>query len=573
MKKAWILVLGAMLRPAFVATMTVAVGASVVGCADENDPKTWVKRLEDPAQRAPAIKRLNQFFEDTISRNNKNLEAPEVKTLLDGVVEPLARVYTTQALDEKTRKDTIKFLADTRDKRAFPAFTKAFNDFEAGKNDDDVKVSAQAVASIAKKETIADQALIDALWGCFSKFQPSKAKSIELVKGLSEAVLAVKSPGWGPKAVEKIAAPVKNPKDPAEGLDQIQFWQATSIRLINELKFAAAAKPLVKILLSPTKGDLRGVVNNALMKMPVDAEPVLIGALDGSDAELAAMGKDFGPDATHLAILADTLAYLSRPKGRDAVIAALGKATNDTQRTVMAQSLIRFPPEAKVKEAFLNAYKLIPENHAVALLGGVDAHAALAQASAHFYDTEMTKWLLKEIEVAKGDLADALHLYALEAAVKLMSDSDVEAVGAAVKKYSDATAREAQMYNNSKTALDKCKKDAACYVGLLGGPIPSSPDTARYEAVKACWMAAIYGAGKDDIRAALVEKVATVKDGAVRLSLVEAIDALAPKGDEAAAKKLEAIVAEDVAAGDKGLINADDAVAKVANKLRARSLP
>ncbi len=571
MKKAWILVVGAMLRPTLAATLTVAMASSMIGCADENDPKTWVKRLDEPVQRAAAIKRLNQFFEDTVSKSNKSFDAPEVKSLLDVIVEPLARVYTTATLDEKTRKDTIKFLADTRDKRAFPAFTKAFNDFEAGKNDDDVKVSAQAVAAMAKKEPITDQALIDALWSCFSKFQPSKAKSIELVKGLSEAVLAVKSPGWGPKAVEKIAAPVKNPKDPSEGLDQIQFWQATSIRLINELKFTAAVKPLVKILLTPTKSDLRGVVNNALMKMPVEAEPVLISALDGSDAELAAMGKDFGPEATHLAILADTIAYLSRPAGRDAVIAALGKATNQTQRTVMAQSLIRFPPEQKVKDAFLAAYNVIPNDTAIALLGGVDAHAALAQASSHFYDPEMVKWLLKEMDNAKGTPADALKLYALEAAIKLMNESEVELVGAALKKYSDDISRESQMFKASKAALDKCKKDAACYVGMLGGPIPSSSDAARYEAVKACWMAAIYG--NDATRAALVDKVAAVKDGGVRLALVEAIDALAPKGDEEAAKKLEAIVAEDVAAGNKELISADDAVAKVANKLRARSLP
>lgn len=573
MKKTWILAVCTLLRPALAATIPVTLAATlVVGCADENDPKTWVKRLDDPAQRAPAIKRLSQFFEDGLNKNKEQgADAPEVKALLDTVVEPLARIYTTTTLDEKTRKETIKFLADTRDKRAFPAFTKAFNEFEPGKNDDDVKVSAQAVASMARKEAITDQALVDALWNCFAKFQPSKAKSIELVKGLSEAVLAVKSPGWGAKAVEKIAAPVKNPKEQAEGLDQIQFWQATSVRLLSELKYTAAAKPLVKVLLTPTKADLRGVVNNALMKMPVEAEPVLISALDGSDAELAAMGKDFGESATHLAILADTLAYLSRPKARDAVIAALGKATNETQRTVMAQALIRFPAEPKVKEAFVAAYNKIPENTAVELLGGVDAHAALAQASSHFYDPEMTKWLLKEIDEAKGEAADAMHLYALEAAIKLMGPDDVEAVGASIKKYAPAPSREEQMYKNAKSALDKCKKDAACYVGLLGGPIPSTPDTAKYEVVKACWMSAIYG--KDDTRAALVEKVNAVRDGGVRLALVEAIDALAPKGDEAAAKKLEAIVADDVTSGNKELIAADDAVAKVANKLRARALP
>ena len=572
MKKAWIFAVSTMLQPALAATIPLAIAATLVGCADENDPKTWVKRLDDPAQRAPAIKRLNQFYEDTLNKNKEQgNEAPEVKTLLDVLVEPLASVYTTATLDEKTRRETIKFLADTRDKRAFPAFTKAFNEFEAGKNDDDVKFSAQAVGSIAKKEAISDQALVDALWSCFSKFQPSKSKSSELVKALHDAILAVKSPSWGPKAVEKLGAPVKDPKDPTEARDQLQFWQLTSIRLIGELKYAAAAKPLVKILLTPTKADLRGAVNNALMKMPVEAETVLISALDGSDPELAAMGKDFGENAMHLAIVADTLTFTSRPKARDAVIDALAKATNNQQRTVMAQALYRFPSDAKVKEAFVAAYNKIPENTAVELLGGVDAHAALAQTSSLFYDSGMTKWLLKEIDQAKGEAADAMHLYALEAAIKLMGPDDVEAVGAAVKKYAPAPSREEQMYNNSKASLDKCQKDATCYVGLLDTPIPSSPDTAKYGAVKACWMAAIYG--NDATRAALVEKVPQIRDGAVRLTLVEAIDALAPKGDEAAATKLEGIAAADVASGNKELIAADDALYKVANKLRARALP
>ena len=40
----------------------VLASALVGGCADESDPKTWAKRLDDPAQRVPSIKRLDQFF-------------------------------------------------------------------------------------------------------------------------------------------------------------------------------------------------------------------------------------------------------------------------------------------------------------------------------------------------------------------------------------------------------------------------------------------------------------------------------------------------------------------------------
>jgi hypothetical protein len=52
---------------------------------------------------------------------------------------------------------------------------------------------------------------------------------------------------------------------------------------------------------------------------------------------------------------------------------------------------------------------------------------------------------------------------------------------------------------------------------------------------------------------------------------VEAIDHLAPKGDVAAADALDKIVDADRASGNKLLMQADDAVAKVSLKLRSRA--
>ena len=62
-----------------------------------------------------------------------------------------------------------------------------------------------------------------------------------------------------------------------------------------------------------------------------------------------------------------------------------------------------------------------------------------------------------------------------------------------------------------------------------------------------------------------------MKDPAVRLALVEAIDHLAPKGDEAAAAALEKIVEADKGSGNKGLLAANDSALKVALKLRSRA--
>lgn len=559
----------ALLAPAFTLAATLVTTTTVIGCADENDPATWVKRLDDPARRSEAIGRLKGFFEMAMQDSKNNREDPKLKKVLDAAAEPLAKTYTAGGLDEKTRKDLIKLIADMRDPRTASAFAKAFNDFEPGKNDDDVRYAAQAMSGLAKENKLTDQVAIDALWTCFAKFQPSKAKSINLVKDLADAVLTVKHPSYAPKAIEKISIEVRDPKSPQEGLDQIQFWQATSIRLLARLKYTAAVKPLVKVILTPTKLDLRPVTNDALMKMPVEAEPVLISALTGTDPDLAKMGDAFGADKAHLAILADSLAYLSRPKGKEAILDMLGKAQNDTQRAIMAQSLTRFPTEKKVTDAYLAAYAKVTPNAPIALMNGIDGHAALLQASAQFYQPELTTWVLKEINAAKGEQADAMHLFALEAAVKLMPPAQVEEVGAAVKKF--GTPLEQAKFDKAKEATDKCKQDAACYVGILDEPIPSTPDTAKFKAVKACWMAAAYG--KDDTKTALLGKLEKIKDGAIRLSIVQVIDHLAPNGDEATATALEKIVAADVASGNAALISADDALSKVALMLRARALP
>jgi hypothetical protein len=552
--------------PAALAGAVVVTSSLVVACADENDPKTWVKRLDDPAQRAPAIKRLDQFFNDAMAASNNNREDEKVKKLLDDAVEPLTKVYTAGGLDEKTRKDLIKLLADMGDPRAAPAFAKAYKDFEPGKNDDDVKYASQGVTRIANAGKPIDQGLVDALWDCFAKFQPSKNnKSINLVKDLQNAVMTVKHPSYGPKAVEKLSAPVTDPKDPAQGMDQIQFWQASSARLIGELKFTPGVKPLVKVLLTPTKADLIFPVRLALSKMPKESEPVLIAALKGTDPDLAALAQTY-PEKGYVPRVAEALAYISRPAGRDATLEVLASADNDTNRTILATDLTHYPHDAKLVKAYLDAYNKVPANVAIPLLGGGNAHAIIAQTAANFFDPTLTDWLIKETAAAKGEAADAMPPAALQAAIKLMTPAQSKAVGDQVNKI-PGKAVEKDMYQSASAVLDKCKEDTKCYLGVLDTQVPSNPPAAKMGHVKAAWMLGIYG--KSDIKPEIVSRIEKIKDGSVRLALVEALDHLSPTGDAATAEKLEKIVEADNAAGVKA---ATDEIYKVALKLRSRAL-
>lgn len=557
-----LLALGASVAPA--AVLTVASGSALVGCADENDPQTWVKRLDDPAQRAGAIKRLGQFFQDSLTKSNNNREAPEVKAVLDVIVAPLTKVYVAGGLDEKTRKDLIKALADTGDPRASAAFAKAFTDYEAGKNDEDVKFSAQAVQRMVAQGKKPEQNVVDALWACFAKFQVSKAKSINLVTDLADAVLEVKSPTYGPKAVEKLAAPVTDAVESQQ--DQIQFWQKISIRVLKELKFGGGAKALVKVLLDPRKGDLRPTAQAALLAVPKEAEESLMAALKGTDPELAKMAAEV-PDKFGTAILADSISWISRPAGKDALLAALDAADSDTNRVVIAQSLTRFPPDQRTKDALLKTYAKIPAGTRLKTPGDPLGRPVLVQVSASFYDPSLTEWALKEVAASKGDEGASMIAFGLEAAIKMMTKDQVAKVGEVVTK--SWSPKEQEIYKAAAEVVNACDKDAGCYVGKLGAPIPSRDAVAMWRAVKSARMAAMFG--KDDTKDALIKAIDKVKDAGARLAVVEAIDYLAPKGDANAAAALDKIVAADIAAGNKDVIAGDDAVVKVANRLRARA--
>ena len=548
------------------ALLCLTLGLGEVGCADENDPKTWAKRLDDPAQRVPAIKRLDSFFNDAMSSatapNKRDDE--KVKKILDDAVEPLAKAYIAGGLDDKTRKDLMKLLGDMGDPRAAPAYAKAFKDFEPGKNDDDVKYASQGTTRLAQAGQATDQGLVDALWDCFAKFQPSKnTRSINLVKDLQNAVMVVKDKSYGAKAVEKLAAPVTDPKDPAQGMDQIQFWQNTSARLIGELKYTPGVKPLVKVLMTPTKGDLIFPVRLALTKMPKESEVVLIAAVKGTDPELVKLGEAY-PDKGYMPRIAEPLAYISRPAGRDAILEALQNADGEQNRTILATELTHFASDPKTVKAYVDAYNKVPPNAAIPLLGGGNGRAIMAQSAANFFDPALTEWLLKELAAAKGEAYDAMTPYSLQAAIKLMTTNNAKAVGDAVAKI-PGKATEKDMYKSASAVLDQCKQDASCYVNVLDTPVPSTPPTAKMGHVKAAWMAAIYG--NEKTKTDLVAKVDKVKDGSVRLAMVEAIDHLSPQGDLAASTALEKVVDADKAAG----VNyANDEVYKTALKLRSR---
>lgn len=558
-------------------SVLLGVGAMLMACDDDNDPKTWVKRLDDPAQRANAIKRLTQFYEDGMTKASNDAGAPEIKSLLDTIVEPMAKTYTAGGLDEKTRIDLMKFLAETHDPRTQPAIAKALKDFEMGKTDDETRAACDSINAMSKAGVKLDQTVIDELWNVFARFQISNAKSERLYHAVQDAVLQVKDPSYAEKAMDKLKGTV--PPNPSVDIqqDQLMWWQLTSVRILSELKYTKAVKPLIIALLTPTKTSTLGAtIQFALLKMAKAAEPELIKVLNagGGDADYANVIKLWADDKSWIGVTAEVLAVIGRAPGRDAILAALPTADNDTARTELAQALTQMPNDPRIEPAFLDAYKKLTWDSSDTLLGQLKPRIALAQQSAKFYDPKLVTWLLKEMKGAPDYSAKIIQI---EAESKLMTpdlQDDVAAALANLKKETpaDGFAKVQQMFDATSAPLLKCKADVGCYLAVLDEPIPSVPPTSYYRQVKATWMTVIYGSGNaNGTRAELLKRVDKVQNTGARIALCEAIDELAPQGDVAAADALDKIVAADTKSGDKALAGADNTVAQVAWRLRVRS--
>lgn len=438
--------------------------------------------------------------------------------------------------------------------------------------DPQLAVVLDSARDLADKGPIADRALVDALWSCFDRFRPSKAKASKITLGLIATVLAVKDASYAPKAIAKLSTPVYAPGDRDEHHDKLFFWLAPSVRLLGDLRDPQAVRPLVSVLLDDKKEYVVYPIAAALAKMPKDAEPVLIAALAGTDPELAKLADKSEEDAWRVRV-AHGLAALSRPAGRDAIVDALPKMTNDKARAMLALDLTRFPPTARSTAAFREAFAKIPPELQVTTEGGIheramDARAMLASAAPSFFDPSMIDWLLKVKDtVGRAHNLDDFDSAAVPASIELMTAPTANKVAAALNGVSKQKASK-QTFDNALALLNECKKSAACYVKELQKPLPASHSPSdRIRHLKAARMAGIHGDGTT--RAALVDRLAGIQDQDIRRAMLAAIDHLSPNGDAAVADKLEALVATERASN---VLVAHDEMVSVAIRLRSRAL-
>jgi hypothetical protein len=540
---------------AVAAGLTVATGA-IVGCSgDENDPMTHVKKLSDASTRVPAVSRLVQFFEDAMTKDNKDRKGPNVQPLLDKIVEPLSQLCVAGDLDEKTQSKVVKFLSDARDPRGAPCLIKTLKDYKPDTTDEDVRVAARGVAAMKAKEAAGP------LFDAFSKLRPSKPKGSLIYRDVNEAIVELSDPSWESNCLQMTSKRLADKKDVNNYKDET-YWQVTCGQVLGNLKSEKAVPNLIQIVLSPIKADVASTAINALIKIGKPAITPTVALLKGENAELMKYATEeslkvsAGPDGkipdaakkeaekSYFSPAAVILGSIGRADAVPPMVEAIGK-TDDAGKVIIARELLKLP----ITPDSLKAVQTVFEKTSLTMTipPGMNGRGSLLEQLGYTFDSSLVPWVVKDALAQKGEDADleeargnafvlTLKLAKPDQVADIDKLGDLKATGGStIGKGYEKEAKAA------KELLKECGDKLDCYMGKLVDPNVHVGDK-QFIGIKAAYMVGILGT--EAIKPKLLEMIPKITGGAARFVAVQAIDHFSPKGDSAAGEKLLAYLAE-----------------------------
>jgi len=562
---------------------------------------THVLRLNDKVKRTGAVIRLIQFFEDAMTKDKRDLKGKHVKPLLDKIVKPMAAIALSGELDKRTQGKLLRFLADTRDERAAEALVKAITDYKPTDKrpepyDDDI---AKVVSAVGKmKLKAAGKPILSLFERIHASWPVAQRKRFYLT--LHETLVELANPEWETQLIAMIKRPIKTMKNTKVLRNEV-YWQTTSAKLLGNLKSKKAVKPLIKVVLSPLKADIARTAVVALIKIGKPTIDAGVKLLNGEDKELIKYseeenlqsvkdrGKKLGKKAeaaakvAHVGAAAIIIATVGRKEAVGPMLQAIEKG-NDLTKAIIARELPKVPKSPEVVQAFQKVYDRLKKKLNLTIPPGAYARETLAESSSNFFDANVGEYMIKDALKLKGpgiDEADAgpVQQAALSTAIKLATMEQWPQV----EKLAKMQITSPQDYRKrttigkafekelkiAKESLEGCKgKGVECWLAKLVEEKSQKRKT-QFQGIKAAYMLAIKGdeKTKDKIVAALPK----VNNPAVRFVTAWVLDHLSPKGDNALADKLEAIVKNNEASRDKNKIQADHPLKTVIHRLRARA--
>lgn len=557
--------------------LTALAATSLLGCQDESQPEYWVGKLEDTAWKARAVKRLEQFFEDAVTKNGNDIKAQGVQDLINKTVEPLTKTYVTDydTIDTKTRVSLIKLLASYQDKRTEPALKKAFEQFiktpATAKDESDVKWAAQATGNM-KLESLAVP-MVEA----FAKLRASTMLGGVTYKDYLEAMLDMPSKQWVGPLIQRLEPEITPPGKDKGAVDPYrdqQFWQTTAARLLGVIGDPRAVEPLIKVVLDPNKGDIAPTAVTALIKLGKPTVEAASKLLSGKDDKLVAHAMNRIKEVTgkppsgtpYVATAAIILGSTGRADATGPLVAALASEKDQGTRAVIARELAKVPATDDSKAAFKAAVESFTLETTMPSGGG--ALEQLNEAAGQFFDPGMVPWLLERAAATKGtgDDLKAFQASVTQTVLKLAKPDQLAMVKAAVDRYGSADI-EQKLYKQVETLLKACGDRAACYVAAIQKS-ENQEQSNQFVGVKAGYMVVIFG--NESARDELIGALGSITNASVRYVTSLAIDRLTPKANKAVSEKLNAIITKNAKSADRDRAAGDEPLKTVLYRIDGR---
>lgn len=598
---------------AFVLGAAVSVGGlatvgTLSGCKDDNDPKTHVEKLADPVRKTDAVMRLIQFYEDAMTKDKKDRNGPNVKPLLDVIVEPLTKAAIAGDLDRRAQGKLLSFLADTRDPRSGEALVKAISEYKMDDKrpeqfDSDMGDVVRAVGEM--KLQAAGKPLLDLFIKMEASWQKASHKQFYLT--MHDSLLELADPSWESRLVAQLERPVSSLSEVVSLKNEV-FWQTTSAKILGRLKSEKAVRPLIAVVLSPLKADIATTAVMALIRIGKPSIDAAVKLLNGEDADLQKYSKEENiraakerklegkqldaaakaAETAHIGAAAIIVATIGREEGVKPMLANLEKASAalksgedaakkdaEITRAIIARELPKLPKSAELTKIFQDVYA--STSLGCTIPPGMPAREQLLEAMGTFFDSSLTGWVVEDALKLKGEEADTAPIQdaTLGIAMKLAQEEHIQALDklAAVKVTYPQVTTIGKAYEKELAATKQLLKDCSgkgfeCWLAKLVDPESQAQDT-QFRGIKAAYMLGILGDEKAKDK--IVEALPQVTNPAVRFVTVSVLDRLSPKGDNALADKLEAIVKKNIESRDANKIQADAPLNTIIYRLRARA--
>ncbi len=564
----------------------VVAAAAVIGCTDESQPDYWVEKLQDPKWQGRAIKRLEQFYEDGLSRAGNDRNDAKLKALVDKSVVPLTNLYVQkwELLDTKTRGKLLRLVESMQDPRAEPAIKKAFQQYANSpkkKDYPDLRWALQA------QKNLQIEGVKPAMLAAFLKFKAATPVGSKTWRAFNAAMRAAPSMEWSGSLQMKLSEPMDPPAGNAGGGDVVQefmnqeFWQRTSAEVLGALGDEAAVPTLIKVMLEPKKGKLHQAVLEAMTGVAKATVPQAMALIKGENKELTAYAleaerkalgaTELSKDKPHVRIAAMILGTIGRPEALPAFYEAIDKAELEANVAILAQEITKLPATPESKRAFQKAVESLDADSTFAQ--GAPALPILVEWSASFRDSSFVPWLLQRIEKTRNLKKETMQVqYFLTSAIKLMEPSQVEMVGKAVEKYGTDGKKgmpdTKDLFAQSSELLKSCNDRLSCYLAKIE-EVSTRHNEKQFTGIKAAYMVAIYG--DESVPTELIKRLEKIENPAIRHVLAMDIDMLSPKGSLDVADTLKALLEKRKATRDKSKIRGDQTLRQVMRRLQARA--